>query len=312
MRKIAPLLLMLITLTLPIVSAQGTLKSVNMTVYETGYVKVTEVFVPLNVSVVVSVPLLTDDVAGIFVTDSKGNPLPFEQNGSRVDVYFTGNVSEIVVTYFTAALTSKKGDVWTLRYSSKVPVTIHFPRGVIIVDLSDVPLSITENSITMPPGNQSISYTLPAPSPSPTPSPTSTTSTQTNSTPGPSPSPPTSPTGTGTGTPSEGNWYYALVLLAVPVVAGALYYLRRRGPSKEMPVGRDEYAKRLEELGLNDDEIKALLYVYDRGGKTKQADVRKALGIPKTTAWRMFKRLEEKGLVRVYKRGKENWVELVL
>jgi len=307
MRKLALLLLMLITLTLPIVSAQGTIKSVNITVYETGYVKVTEVFVPLNVSVVVSVPLLTDDVAGIFVTDSKGNPLPFEQNGSSVDVYITGNVSEIVVTYFTAALTSKKGDVWTLTYSANVPVAIHFPRGVIIVDLSDVPLSITENSITMPPGNQSISYTLPVPSPSPTQSPTGTTSTKTNTT--SSQIPPTS--STGTGNPDGSNRYYALVLLLVPIFAGALYYLRRKEPPKEMPIGRNEYAKKLEELGLNTDEINALLYVYDQGGKTKQADVRKALGIPKTTAWRMFKRLEEKGLVRVYKRGKENWVELV-
>ena len=68
----------------------------------------------------------------------------------------------------------------------------------------------------------------------------------------------------------------------------------------------------MNEAGLNDDERRVLEYVYDRGGRARQSEVRNALGIPKTTAWRMFQRLEKRGLIRVYKKGKENWVELRL
>lgn len=306
MKKLLTVLTILALLCIPSASAQGEIKSISMTVYETGYVKVREVFVPLNVSVIVAVPLLTGDVASIFVVDDKGNPLPFELNGSKVDVYFTGNVSEVVVTYFTAALTSKNNSLWTLRFSSNAPVTIHFPRGVIIVDLSDVPLSITENSITMPPGNQSVSYTLPVPS-----GPASTTTTSTGTTTSPSPPPTTSTTSIQPNSQPSGNNTWVYVLVTIPLIAGALYYIRASKREVSMPMGRNEYLKRLEAYGLNDEEIKALLYVYDQGGKARQADVRKALGIPKTTAWRMFKRLEEKDLVRVYKKGKENWVELI-
>ncbi|WP_054841657.1 helix-turn-helix transcriptional regulator [Thermococcus peptonophilus] len=65
-------------------------------------------------------------------------------------------------------------------------------------------------------------------------------------------------------------------------------------------------------MDLSTDEVRALLYLYDRGGgKAPQAEIKKVLRIPTTTAWRMFKRLEEMGLVRIYKKRRENWVELV-
>ncbi len=67
---------------------------------------------------------------------------------------------------------------------------------------------------------------------------------------------------------------------------------------------------RVERLGLSDEEKKAILYIFDRGGRVSQAQVREALGLPKTTAWRMFKRLEEKGVVKILKGKKEHWVEL--
>ncbi|MDK2983308.1 MAG: hypothetical protein PWP19_786 [Thermococcaceae archaeon] len=64
-------------------------------------------------------------------------------------------------------------------------------------------------------------------------------------------------------------------------------------------------------MDLSRDEMRVLLYLYDRGGKAPQAEMKKMLNIPKTTAWRMFKRLEERGLIRIYKKRRENWVELL-
>ncbi|NJE48624.1 MarR family transcriptional regulator [Thermococcus sp. 9N3] len=182
----------------------------------------------------------------------------------------------------------------------------------------------------MPPGNQSVSYILPLPTTTTSPPSTTTTSTTTTpisntqsttsstvSTASTSTSPATIPESTspqepGTSAASGGRDLFPILgILAVIGIPAVAYWAKKRGNPGNLPLSREEFKEKLEAMGLTDEEINALLYVYDQGGRAKQADVRKALGIPKTTAWRMFKRLEEKGLVRVYKRGKENWVELV-
>ena len=155
-----------------------------------------------------------------------------------------------------------------------------------MVDLSDIPLSIAQNRITMPPGNQSISYILPY-----------------------------NDTHSGTVQESGGSRSYLLSALAGLLIIGGIFagYRLRKAPGKGMQrpkLSRPEFMERLDGLDLNDEEKRALLYIFDKGGRASQAEVREALGIPKTTAWRMFKRLERKGLVKILKGRKENWVEL--
>ena len=318
MRKILAILL-ITGILIPLVRAQGTLKSIDIDVYDGGYVRVTEVFLPPNFTAIVEIPLLTDDVAIIEVKNPEGEPLPFEQNGSVVVVYLTENLSPINVTYFTAALTFKRGDVWTLNFESPVPVKINFPPDAVIVDLSDVPLSISRNSITMPPGNQSVSYTLPPPVETGTESASTSSTMVTNTVQRTTSS--TERTSINASSPQSetkkndegGSIFWPVgALIAVSLIGGVSYYLAKGRRERVMPVGEREYLERLQSLDLKEEEIEALLYIYRRGGRAKQADVRNALGLPKTTAWRMFKRLEERGLVRVYKKGKENWVELKL
>ncbi len=300
------------------VGAQYTSEALTLTVYSDGYVKVDQYIKPDNYVVSVTVPLLAKDVTGLAVIDDRGNPLPYELNGSKVAVYFE-NATRVHLRYYTPDLTSKEGAIWTLKISWDEPIKIIFPKNAVIVDLSDVPLEISGDIITMPPGNQSISYVIKYPSPSPTEtttsttvtSPPSTTTTHNNGTMIPSPSSPNP-------TPSSGiNW--TPILMGIVVVAGLAlgftYHKRSRARGEEVSSGgmkREEFEKYLEKFDLNEEEKGALLYIFERGGKAKQAEVRDALGIPKTTAWRMFQRLEKQGLVRVYKKRRENWVELKL
>jgi len=333
------LALVLLFLTLPIALGQATVETVLVEVYDSGYAKVIEAATPSNYSVAIEIPLLSEDITGLSVFDENENPLLFEKNGSVLTVYVLNSTTKIIVTYFTASLTSKEGELWNLTYVFPYPVTIKLPPGAMVVDLSDVPLKITSDTITMPPGNQSVSYILPLPvTTTPSQSPTSTTSTtttrasssDTQSTTSSIPvstvpsmptlsspattSKSTAPENLTTSTPSSRGGLPLLPMLGILAVIGipaVAYWTKKRRNPGNLPLSREEFREKLEAMGLTDEEINALLYVYDQGGKAKQADVRKALGIPKTTAWRMFKRLEEKGLVRVYKRGKENWVELV-
>ncbi|WP_258084513.1 helix-turn-helix transcriptional regulator [Thermococcus thermotolerans] len=312
MRSKAVMVLAIALMILPLVSGQYSVESLSLTVYSDGYVKVVEVIVPENYTVSFSVPLLATNVEGLTVIDENGKPLPYEINGSTLVVYFE-NATGVRVTYYTPDLTAKNGAIWTLSFSSTVPVKITFPDNAVIVDLTDIPLEINGNSILMPAGNQSVSYVIqyrPAGTGAPT-APTSASGTTTE------PSNSTVPSNPGSSSPSSGegstNWTMVGVLALLALAAGGSFlYMRRGGEEKAIGISREDFERRLREYELTKDEEKALLYLFDRGGKAKQAEVREMLGIPKTTAWRMFQRLEKQGLVRVYKKKRENWVELKL
>ncbi|WP_457753065.1 helix-turn-helix transcriptional regulator [Thermococcus sp.] len=305
--------LILMPIITPFVSGQYTLESVNLIVYSDGYVKVTEILKPEEYTVSVSLPLLGSNIRGITVTNEIGVPLPYKINGSSLIIYFE-NATLIKVSYYTPDLTHKRGSIWSISFISKIPAKITFPDNAVIVDLTDIPLEISGNSILMPPGNQTVSYVLqyrPVRTEAPA-APTSGTTTEPFNSTAPSSSGSSSQSSS---TSSEGstNWTMVGVLAFLALAAGGGFlYMRRGGEEKAIDIGREDFERRLKEYELTKDEEKALLYLFDRGGKAKQAEVREMLGIPKTTAWRMFQRLEKQGLVRVYKKKRENWVELRL
>jgi uncharacterized membrane protein len=314
-KKTALALFAFLILASALAGAQG-IESLEVFVDPTGYVKVVEIAVLDNYSVVNVIPLLTKDVDALTVLDENGSPVFYNLNGSSLEVI--GNSTMVNITYYTASLTSKSGEVWTVSFKSDVPAKVVLPQGAVIVDLSDIPLKITNEYLVMPPGNVSVSYILPPPTKTKTSTSTSaSTSTPRNtassseSSSSPAPSPSSQSAGLSTG------FKILMALLVLVALLGVLWYLKGRGGGSSatqsdarQKMSREELERMLDSMNLNDEEKSALLYIYDRGGKAKQSDVRAELGIPKTTAWRMFQRLEKQGLVRVYKKGRENWVEL--
>ncbi|MCD6372361.1 MAG: winged helix-turn-helix transcriptional regulator [Thermococcus sp.] len=292
--------------------------SLSLEVYEDGYVLVNETYSTANYTVALEIPLLGEYVEGLIAVDENGNVLPVEMNGDTVTVYFE-NASFITISYYTPDLTSKDGPVWTVSLESPIPVQISLPADSVIVDLSDIPMEIRDNVIVMPAGNISVSYVVPIQTPTTTTSSaggdsgasgtgtTTTTTTTTSSQPA---------GGSSEGSGGSGAWWVILVVALVGAGAGYVYFQRgwsTRSEEASNPEALEAFRKRIEAMeDLNDDERGALIFLIENGGKAPQARVREALGLPKTTAWRMFKRLEERGLVRVYKLGRENWVELVL
>lgn len=59
---------------------------------------------------------------------------------------------------------------------------------------------------------------------------------------------------------------------------------------------------------LRADDRQVLHYVADRGGEALLADIRNDFGLPKSTAWRMVKRLEREELVEIVKFGNQNLI----
>lgn len=300
-RKLVVSILLLFVFS-PLTLAQYTVENIELAVYEDGYVKVTQIITPDEYTVVVDVPLIGGNAKGLMVRDENNEPLLYKLNNSILSIYFE-NVTNILVTYYTPDLTSKDGPLWSINLTSEVPVTIDFPENAVIVGLNSVPLKIDKNKLIMPPGNISVSYVIER-NPS-----SATLGTEVESNP---PSPPQQ------GVQQETNtkWlFYAIPILAILIAGGYLLIKKQLSESStskfSLPLTREEFQKKIEGMDLSRDEMRVLLYLYDRGGKAPQAEMKKMLNIPKTTAWRMFKRLEERGLIRIYKKRRENWVELL-
>ncbi|WP_175058803.1 helix-turn-helix domain-containing protein [Thermococcus sp. 2319x1] len=267
-----------ILILLPVVGAQFTVSEVELTIYTDGYVKVHYQLIPDEYTSQIGLPLLGKNYEGVEVVDENGNPLNFEVYNESLIIYVE-NAQVVDVSYYTPDLTHKEGLVWTINVSMEYPFDVILPENAVVVDLSELPLKIASNVITMPPGNQSISYTLEFAAEG-----------------------------------KEGGYLpiVAFLMLSAIVVLGfvAIKRRKRETPKEELHIDREEFLKKLERFNLNEDEKRALLYILEKGGRASQAEVRTALGIPKTTAWRMFKRLERQGLVGIIKGRKENWVEL--
>lgn len=63
-------------------------------------------------------------------------------------------------------------------------------------------------------------------------------------------------------------------------------------------------------IRISEQEADIIDILRKLGGKAYQSDIAKLAGLPRTTAWRYVRRLEERGLVRVVKRNRENLVIL--
>jgi uncharacterized membrane protein len=109
----------------------------------------------------------------------------------------------------------------------------------------------------------------------------------------PSPTPGAAPSGGGL---QEGlNWLPAAVAGVSVAVAGAAYaMLRNRGKKSGN--------------GLNETDSVVLDYVRRTGG-VYEADIARALGLPRTTVFKAVRRLEREGLVKVEKRNGRNYVK---
>jgi len=269
----AALVFALLLLASPVLAQE----TVKLFVYEDGYVKVEISIVPDNYTEPLIVPV-TEHAQDIIVEDAQGNPIDFQEANGSLLIY-PGSAELVKISYYTPDLTSKRGIVWTVNFSSEVPFEVVLPHGAVIVDLSDIPLMINGTSITMPPGSQSVSYVIENP-----------------------------PTGKNQ---KSGALNVILAAGGAVLVAGAvLIWRRKRSGNDGGETKADPIEEALESGGLREEEKLALRYLLEHGGRASQAEIRDALGIPKTTAWRMFRRLEEKGLVRIVRGRKENWVEL--
>jgi uncharacterized membrane protein len=146
----------------PLVSASDyTPKTIEYTLYSDGVAEV-KYGMELDSSLVqVNVELPGPPYDSLVVINQDGLPLEAAVNPTGVTIDSIGsNYADVL--YYTLALTSKTGSVWTFNVSTPIAARVMLPQSAAIISLSELPIEIGVEQgrphVLMPPGLVSISY----------------------------------------------------------------------------------------------------------------------------------------------------------
>ena len=306
--SLAITILFAVFLLLPVATAQETfsISSTEVHVFRDGVARVAQSFNVNETLVSISVVLLSSSVENVLVLDDVNMPVSYELTPPNITITTLG-ATKVTLDYLTSTLTRKEGEAWTLNLNTPYEATITLPKQSNIIFINELPPSIAalndRTVLVVGEGVWEISYTLPitlAPITTPaatTPTTTTTPTVTETTTPEVAPAPLTTPREAGpvptiaTPFPLE----YLAVAIVVAFVGGFLVLRRRRPGTAE----------------LRSEDKQVLDFISEKGGKVLESELRQKLILPRSSTWRLAKRLERLGYVKISKIGIQNEIELV-
>lgn len=286
------------------------IESTELQIYRDGLVRVTQTLVVNETIPDVALQLLSSSVDNVLVLDENQTLeenqrfLDYEVDGTDLTVYSLGATS-ILVQYDTVSLTRKDFDVWSLIVDTPYNLIVLLPEESTVIFLSDTPTSIdTEEDIinmTLFPSQWEISYIFPLIPPATSEEPTSNEPTSSEPTEGGSSEEPTADGVTPHSFPVE---ILVAVAVAVASILVVVFILLRRKRFNIEAIFRAHPQ-------LVKEEKDVIRFLAEKEGKAFEAEIRERFpDIPRTSLWRLVRRLEKLEIVRVKKIGLENRVEL--
>ena len=288
-------LLIIFPSTQNIVSAQTQISdSLTLTIYLDGFTQVSQI-IELNQSVLsFNLTFLATTSQNLLVVDENGLPLEYSINGNNAVIYNVGS-TKINISYLTQDLTSKMGKYWTIRIDYPESKLLVLPQNASIISINSVPdlIESIDGSLKlkMPSGLTEVTYTA------------EHFLDEENK------------------NISDASGFDQL-LLAVAVLALSLtvsltlagFWLLKRKKNKSKPktdesldeVDLEKLFRRHREL--SQDETKVLSFLAGKNGKAFEAEVFELLNLPRTTTWRLIRRLEGLEIVYVKKSRRQNIV----
>ncbi|MCW3983024.1 MAG: hypothetical protein NWE96_03420 [Candidatus Bathyarchaeota archaeon] len=269
------------------VQSTVSVSSTNLRVYRDGLVHVEQMVVVDEFSPQATVTLLSDDVENMVVLDADQLAVDYQLLGTNLVVYSLG-ATQLSIEYDTNTLTNKQNEIWTLLLSSPYSVNVTFPLNSTIIYMSSTPTAINtagnQLSLCLGSGQWEISYILQLiaggeDSLDPTDS--------------------SQPVGM---IPLE----YVVVVAAgliIAIVVALLLLKRKRKPNIKKALNDNPH--------LMKEDRAVLEFLAEKEGKAFEAEIRERFPeIPRTSLWRLIKRLEKLEIVEVKKIGLENQVIL--
>ena len=258
-------------------------ESIDLTVYRDGLVHVTQTLIVDELAPEITLALLSSSIENMIVLDENQLALDYEIDGESLTV-FTLGAESISVEYDTIALTRKEAEVWTLVAANPYTFTVFLPQNSTVIYLNNMPTAIDASStgikLSLYPGQWEISYVLPLLPDD------GTDDNRTDDSPIP-----------------IDYLIAAIVALVAVVISVILIVRRRRGPNVEKIVNAHPQLKK--------EDKDVIVFLAEKGGKAFEAEIRVRFpDMPRTSLWRLVRRLERLEIVEVKKIGLENQVQL--
>lgn len=253
-------------------------------VYRDGVSVISQNITVIEIVPQVTVDLLSEEAENVLVGDEAGAPLGYQIHNATITIDTLGATS-VFFTYQTTQLTDKDGPIWSFNLSLNNPASIILPDRSTIIFLNEIPDSITtlqnRTALSVGEGDWLIRYILPL-----------------QVLPGQSDIDPV-PGSEGPFTFVDNNLLLPVVVAAI-LIGGIAIYVRRSGRNLRHP-----------SVNLRPEEEQVLRFIKEQGGIVLESELRKRFILPKTSMWRMAKRLERAGLVKINRVGLQNEIELV-
>jgi len=270
--------------TLAIASAAESAFEVESTivkVYKDGLVHITQTLTIDELNPAIDLTLLSSSVENLIILDENQLAVDYQLNTANLTV-FTLGATHVSLEYDTNALTNKNADVWTLILSNPYNLTVFLPQNSTIIYLNQVPATIDtsgdELSLSLNPKQWEISYIVPLQQED-----------QNGDT-------------LWNAFPLE---YLIAALVAVIAIIATVMLVILRKPKINVQKILDRNP------GMKKEDIAVIEFLAENDGKAFEAEIRKKLpDMPRTSLWRLIRRLERMEIVEIKKIGLENQVKL--
>jgi uncharacterized membrane protein len=269
------------------VQSTVSISSTNLRVYRDGLVHVEQKLAIDELSPQASVTLLSDKVENLVVIDKDQLTVDYQFSESDLVIYSLG-ATQIDVAYDVNTLTSKENEVWTLLLDTPYSLNVVFPVNSTIIYLSSTPNGIdtasSPLSLSLGSGQWEISYVLQLIS-------------------GEEDSLVPVDFSQGFGMIPITYLIALIVVLIVSVVVGFLVFKRKRRPNIKKALNANPQ--------LMKEDRAVIEFLAEKDGKAFESEIRQRFPeMPRTSLWRLIKRLEKLEIVEVKKIGLENQVIL--
>jgi uncharacterized membrane protein len=257
-------------------------ESMNLTVYRDGLVHITQTLTASELAPEITLPLLSSAIENVIVLDENDMAVDYEISNGNLTV-FTLGAERVLIEYDTVALTKKEAEVWTLITDNSYNFTVFLPQNSTVIYLNQMPTAIdtsdTGIKLSLYPSSWEISYVVPL-------------------------LPQDDLNGDEPSAQIPLEYLIAAIVAVAAVVLSALIVVRRRrGPNA------DKILKANPQLKKEDRAV--ILFLAEKDGKAFEAEIRERFpDMPRTSLWRLVRRLERLELVEVKRIGLENQVQL--
>ena len=257
-------------------------ESMNLTVYRDGLVHITQTLTASELAPEITLPLLSSAIENAIVLDENDMAVDYEISNGNFTI-FTLGAERVLIEYDTVSLTKKEAEVWTLITDNPYNFTVFLPQNSTVIYLNQMPTAIdtgnTGIKLSLYPSSWEISYVVPL-------------------------LPQDDLNGDEPSAQIPLEYLIAAIVAVTAVVLSALIFVRRRrGPNA------DKILKANPQLKKEDRDV--ILFLAEKDGKAFEAEIRERFpDMPRTSLWRLVRRLERLELVEVKRIGLENQVQL--